>query len=302
MTTRPYRTAALIARLVSAAALLIVALSSNQSYAQVSGTWTTTSGGTNNGLWNDATNWIGGVLPTAGSTTTLTFGATTGTTILQQNLGSPFELNSLRFNRALGAAYTLTGNALLFTGTNANITLTGVGSGTSVIAQTINNNIILGANGLTLNVSGTNLNVLRLNGSSLTTTAVGNVTLTLGGTSAGTGTLANAIFNSITNGSGTVSVVKNGTGVWSLFGDNSFTGAVSIQAGTLTVNSLTDSGLNSSIGAGSIINFGSAGNTGTLSLTGTGSTPFQMNRSILMTGTTGGAAIANNSNRSQVGV
>ncbi len=152
MTKRPLRTIARLAHLISAAALLIVALSANQVQAQVNGTWTNTSGA-GNGLWSSAGNWGGGVVPTAGSTTTLTFGAGVSA-ILQQDLGAPFELNTLRFNRGAGGSYTLNGGALLFTGVGANITFNGVGA-SGVITQTIATDIIMGAGGLLLNVGGT---------------------------------------------------------------------------------------------------------------------------------------------------
>ena len=56
-------------------------------------------------------NWLGGIPPTSGTATTLTFGATTGTTPLNQNLGSPFILNSMQIIRGTGANYTFTGNS-----------------------------------------------------------------------------------------------------------------------------------------------------------------------------------------------
>ena len=45
--------------------------------AQTSAAWTTTTGG-GDGLWSNTNNWIGGTLPTGGTTTTLTFGKPRG--------------------------------------------------------------------------------------------------------------------------------------------------------------------------------------------------------------------------------
>src|SRR5689334_9155106 len=55
--------------------------------AQTNGVWTSTTGLSGN--WSDPSNWQGGVVPIGGATTTLTFNVTTGTTVLNVDLGGP---------------------------------------------------------------------------------------------------------------------------------------------------------------------------------------------------------------------
>ena len=57
--------------------------------------------------------------------------------------------------------------------------------------------------------------------------AAGVNELHLGGTAAG------CVLNNVSNGVGTVKVVKEGTGTWSLGGNLDFTGGIDVQAGTL---------------------------------------------------------------------
>ena len=72
----------------------------------------------------------------------------------------------------------------------------------------------------------------------LAITAAGNKTLTLRGTA------TNAEFSgAIANGSGsTISVLKNDTGTWRLSGNNSFSGSLSLNMGTLEVTGTNEQG------------------------------------------------------------
>ncbi len=81
-------------------------------------TWS--GGSTNSGQWTQGSNWAGGQAPGGGATTALVF---TGTRRLNsvQNLGAPFALNRLSFDAAAGA-FTLSGNALRFSGSGARLT------------------------------------------------------------------------------------------------------------------------------------------------------------------------------------
>ncbi|WP_395748863.1 beta strand repeat-containing protein [Prosthecobacter sp.] len=117
----------------------------------------------------------------------------------------------------------------------------------------------------------------------------GAKTFTLNGSNAG----ANEIQAALTDSSGgALTVVKSGAGAWTLSGASSFTGAVSVNQGTLTVNSLADSGTSSAAGAGTSINLGSTTQTGTLNYTGSG-TSTNRNISLPATGT-GGGSVTNN--------
>ena len=101
---------------------------------------------------------------------------------------------------------------------------------------TINNNASSSANILTL-------------AGGISSTASGAKTLTLGGTNVGQNTVSGAISNG--TGGGTLALTKAGAGQWILSGSNTYTGATTVNAGTLQVNSLANGGAASSIGASS---------------------------------------------------
>lgn len=70
--------------------------------------------------------------------------------------------------------------------------------------------------------------------SDFTATGGGDKTLTLSGSTAGTGEISGAIVNnSVSN---ETALTKSGTGTWILSGDNTYTGATNVTAGTLVVN------------------------------------------------------------------
>ena len=68
--------------------------------------------------------------------------------------------------------------------------------------------------------------------SDFTATGVGAKLLLLQGTTAGTGEIAGAIVN----GAGTTSLLKFGTGTWTLSGANTFTGTTSLSGGTVRLD------------------------------------------------------------------
>jgi len=70
--------------------------------------------------------------------------------------------------------------------------------------------------------------------SDLTATGVGTKTLTLRGSTAGTGEISGAIVNS--SPANVTSVLKTGSGTWTLSGQNTYTGSTSVSAGTLLIN------------------------------------------------------------------
>jgi len=121
-------------------------------------------------------------------------------------------------------------------------------------------------------------------------------TLTLTGTNAGNNTLAAAIGD---YGVGAATALtKAGTGTWVLTGANTYTGATTVSAGTLSFSTIKDvNGGASALGAptnatdGTIaIGAGTVG--GVIKYVGVGGTSFaSTNRAINLAGTTGGATI-----------
>jgi len=85
--------------------------------------------------------------------------------------------------------------------------------------------------GATLDQSGSGL--LKFT-SALTATGGGSKTLTLQGSTNGTGEIAAAIVDN--SGTHKTSVVKGGTGAWTLSGTNTYTGSTTVSGGTLAVN------------------------------------------------------------------
>lgn len=78
---------------------------------------------------------------------------------------------------------------------------------------------------------------LRLAGSpALTSTATGTRTFTLDGAGQG------SVTGPVTNGSATVNLVKDGTGIWTLDAANTHTGTTVVNAGTLVVKGSTGAG------------------------------------------------------------
>jgi len=92
--------------------------------------------------------------------------------------------------------------------------------------------------------------------SALTASGVGAKTLTLRGSTAGTGELDGAIVDS---SGGATALVKTGTGMWTLSGTNTYTGATSVNGGTLLIN-----GTNSGTGAVAVASVATLGGSGAI--------------------------------------
>jgi fibronectin-binding autotransporter adhesin len=91
-------------------------------------------------------------------------------------------------------------------------------------------------------------------------------TLNLIGSNTGENTLAANIGN---NGSGALSVVKDGPGTWILAGANTYTGATTVNAGTLLVNNSTGTGTVTVNAEGTIGGYGTIGGAVTVNAGGT---------------------------------
>ena len=88
--------------------------------------------------------------------------------------------------------------------------------------------------------------------------------------------------------SGSTGLTKNGTATLTIANVNSFTGPVNFNGGTIAVNSITNGGQNSPLGAGTSLAFGG----GTLEYTGTDATP-STDRSIALNNGGGNVQVDN---------
>ena len=171
-----------------------------------------------------------------GNLTILGGGAVSLATIGDQGVAS---------NAGAGTAINLGGSSssgtLIYTGTatttNRTIAMTGGTLGSNVIIDQSGTGLLK----FTSNVTNGSSNIAK--------------TLTLQGSTAGTGEIA----GNIQEGAGgmVTSLIKSGTGTWTLSGNNTYSGTTSISAGTLQVDGST--------GANSQVNVGTAG-----TLTGAG--------------------------------
>ena len=195
-----------LGRIVAVAALLVASAHAPTAHAQV---WTgTTTGGTS--AWSSSANWLGSIVPTSGTGTTLQFFTDTttplssGTITANNDLGA-FTLGSLVLNglspaTAATTTVRLTGGSLTFDGPSPTIVLNGI-STTGTLSYDIANNIAFNNN---TSISG-----------------AGSANFTLSGVLSGTSTLT-----------------KTGASVLQLNGDSSstFSGGLVIGSGGVTVN------------------------------------------------------------------
>jgi autotransporter-associated beta strand protein len=173
--------------------------------AQLS-TW---DGGAADDFWSSGSNWIGDSVPPNDGTATLVFA---GTSRLTPFAGEAWSLSSLRFAAGAGA-FAISGSSLT------------VGSGgvlnVSGTTQSLSNAIALSTAQL-WTASTSNLSIsgpVDNSGFLLTISAASGRAVTMNGAVSGTGGLR-----------------KNGSGGLTLTGSNSFSGGVTLTAGTLTAS------------------------------------------------------------------
>ncbi len=253
-------------------------------------TWT----GATSGAWSTPTNWAGGAAPGATSGVTSTDYAIFNTAVSNTTvtIDTYLNLSGFTFTGAPGS-YTIgstSGSSVYLTAGGTSQITTGL-TNTSTVIETINAPLIM-QGGYTLYSSGAN------------GTGVGSATFVIGGSittaaSSGTSSLnlrgsntsANTISGTISDGTrAALTVSKMDSGTWVFSGTNTYTGKTSVLVGTLSINTIADSGVGSAIGAGSMIAFGQntlTSNTGTLLYTGTTTSS---NRAIAITNGSNGVA------------
>lgn len=250
-----------------------------------------------------AINGTGGVATSSLFTGNLTLSGSsnfTGATEINNGVVLANSIKDYSTNSSLGAATTgdiVIGQAsntgtLVYTGagdsSNRRIRI-GTNSSTPTATDTGGASIINNGTGA-LVFSNTSFNSA-LNASS----GVGaNRVLTLGGSNAGNNQISGAIIDNTKSGSATgdtrIGVTKTGLGTWILAGNNTYSGATLVSAGTLLVNNSEGSGLGSgtvTVASGAIL-----GGTGSFSGAATVNGTFSPGASIQTLGS--GALILNN--------
>lgn len=218
-------------------------------------------------LQNGAATVAGGILVTGGSTVTLAGGTgiTSGGTadlVFRTDLGGDtLVLNTSILASSTGGWTKLGAGTLVLGAANANTTagFVHINEGTvrlmpgaTLGADSIDVNLRQGA---TLDLNGVNLGTAASAVGSLDVlNGAGTVTNTATGTTAflqvGSGNTAGFFTGSIQDGAGKVGLVKAGTNIFRLTGPQNYSGGVTLNAGTLTVNHLANFGSASGLGLG----------------------------------------------------
>ena len=211
---------------------VIAALLAAQSAQAASSTWTGTAA---TGNWTDAT-WSAGVPGGASGSTTSTDVATfanSGTAVTTITVDNGRNVGGVNFTGTISGAdssYTLAG-----IGSNLVLSSGGVIQSTATGTETIGTSTLtLEGNASILSNAASTTNLVQITSGTLTEASGVTGTLTLGGTNSG----ANYISSVIANGasSGTLSLLKTGAGTWNVEGNTTYTGATTVAAGTLEVD------------------------------------------------------------------
>ncbi len=258
------------------------AASATWSATPTNGFWEATSGETN---WTTGEATFPGALDALTNADVATFLTSSATTVAINSSGvgnsSPLGIRGMTFGVNLntpsaftiGSAGANAGNSLLL-GHSGNITF--VSGSTGTVTQIINAPLVLQpASASTAGTyqfinSSAATNALEINGNISGGTTTLGIALTLSGTNTNAG---NVLSGVISNGAaaGNVSLSKANSGTWSITGtNNSFAGGVLVNQGTLNVATISNAGINSSIGTGQINFNGSSGGAGRLRVTGAG--------------------------------
>ena len=155
-------------------------------------------------------------------------GSYTGSTTISAGTLKASSLKNVSTASSLGAPALAKATIAIGGATNTGaLEYTGTGDSTNRVIDLAGT-----TGGATLTQSGSGALVYA---SAMTATGAGSKTLTLSGSSSGTGELAGAIVNN--SAGNTTSLVKSGSGTWTLSGANTYTGSTTVNGGTLTLKS-----------------------------------------------------------------
>jgi autotransporter-associated beta strand protein len=251
----------------------------------ISGTWPLTLDGTSTG--SSIASIIGttsGTLTKNGAGTWTLSGANTYTGITTINLGtlSVMALANGGVGCGIGAAANAAANLVLNGGT---LQLSGAAS-----AQSTDRLFTLGATataGALDSATATAGNTMTFASTgAIAFTGAGARTLTLRGSNTGNNLFAPLLGDN--SGAEATALTKAGTGTWLVSGANTFSGQMTVQAGTLSVASVNNASAAGPLGQSALsVILGSTGVTGTLQYTG-GGTPTTSKAFTMATGGTGG--------------
>jgi autotransporter-associated beta strand protein len=166
-----------------------------------------------------------------GTTTVSNLNTYTGTTSINQGILSVNSIGNVGVaSSALGAPTTAAAGTIKLGATTLTGTLQFIGTGAVSTNRVID---LAGATGGgTLDASNTNGSGAVTFTSDITASGVGTKTLTLTGTNTDANTISGAIVDNLT-GTNLTKVTKSGAGTWVLTGNNPFSGALLVSAGTL---------------------------------------------------------------------
>ncbi len=205
-------------------------------------TW---SGG-GDGTWSSAADWDNISPPGSTTGTTNSDVATFNSVTPQMNItvDTTYSIGGILFDGSAGA-YTIgnTGGNPLLLSNGGSIQLgTTATSFTGGVTETVNAPLVLeppsgsssGNYTFANNSQDGMFSLLNFGGNISGGTTSGSETLTLGGINPGANTISGSISNG--NAAGNLGVTKTGAGNWTLSGANTYTGATTVNAGTLYLN------------------------------------------------------------------